>query len=129
MIVGFVTARREAIVSLTVCGPHHQQDEVRALVDTGFTGELTLPSRLITQLGLPWDHADHGILADGSETDFDVYAATVIWDGIRRLITVGAVEGLPLVGMTLLDGYELKVLVHSGGTVTIRPLGDGEGCV
>jgi len=85
-----------------------------------------LPPRLVTRLALRWDHAEHGILADGSETDLDVYEATALWDGSPRVVTVGAIEGVPLIGMTLLDGYELRVVVRSGGTVTIRSLNDGE---
>jgi clan AA aspartic protease len=126
MIVGSVIAAREAIVSLTVRGLDGRREDVQAVVDTGFTGELTLPPRLVTRLALRWDHAEHGILADGSETDLDVYEATALWDGSPRVVTVGAIEGVPLIGMTLLDGYELRVVVRSGGTVTIRSLNDGE---
>jgi clan AA aspartic protease len=126
MIVGSVTAGREAIVFLTIRGLGDRQKEVRAVVDTGFTGELTLPPGVIADLELPWNHADHGILADGSETDFDVFEATVLWDGSPRVVAVGAVEGEPLIGMTLLHGYEVRLVVRSGGAVTIRSLHDGE---
>ena len=54
MIVGVVTASREAVVSLTVRGPRGRAQEVQAVIDTGFDSSLTLPARLITALELPW---------------------------------------------------------------------------
>ena len=44
---------------------------VEALIDTGFTGFLSLPLATITALGLPWHFRDVGTLGDGSEVIFD----------------------------------------------------------
>jgi predicted aspartyl protease len=61
-------------------------------------------------------------LANGAKEDFDVYSATMIWDGQERLIEVDVTNTDPLVGMLLLNGYELRVEVTPGGTVTIETL-------
>ncbi len=54
MMTGVVNANREATIRLVVIGPSGQQQEIEAIIDTGFTGFLTLPAVLIAALGLPW---------------------------------------------------------------------------
>ena len=63
-----------------------------------------------------------GILGDGSVCMFDVYETSVIWDGQVRTIEVNESETDPLVGMGLLEGYELKIQGIAGGLVTITAL-------
>jgi len=60
--------------------------------------------------------------ADGSIDVFDVYVATVIWDGRRRTVEVEAADTEPLVGMSLLDRQSLQIDVVGGGVVTITAL-------
>jgi hypothetical protein len=49
-----VNANREATIRIVVSGPSGQQQEIEAIIDTGFTGFLTLPPALIQALGLAW---------------------------------------------------------------------------
>lgn len=122
MITGIVTTAREAVISLTVRGPTGQEQEIQSVIDTGFDGSLTLPPALIAALELPWRRRGRALLADGNESVFDIYEATVMWDGIPRRISVDEVDIIPLVGMALLYGYELTVQIVEGGSVLIRPL-------
>jgi clan AA aspartic protease len=122
VIRGRVTANREAIIRLTVRGPAGQQQRVKAVIDTGFDGWLSLPSSLIGLLGLPWSRRGRALLADGSESIFDIYEATVLWDRRRRRIPVDEADTDPLVGMALLEGYVLNAQVCAGGKVTLKPL-------
>lgn len=122
MISGMVNANREATIRLVVIGPSGKQQEIEAIIDTGFTGFLTLPPVLIEGLGLSWLSRQPGILADGSVDIFDVYTVSVWWDGRLRVIEVEAAETDPLVGMSLLDGYTLRVDIRAGGIVTISAL-------
>ncbi len=62
------------------------------------------------------------MLADGSNSVFDIYEAAVTWDGRPRRIAVDEADCAPLVGMSLFYGYELTVQVVDGGSVVIRPL-------
>jgi clan AA aspartic protease len=121
MITGVVRAR-EALIRLKVRGPRGRERTIEAVVDTGYTGSLTLPPTLIAALGLRWQSLDRGTLADGSECLFDVYEATVVWDRRTRRILVDEADTEPLVGMGLLSGYELKVQVRPRGKVTIKRL-------
>jgi clan AA aspartic protease len=122
MIRGVVTADREARVRLSVRGPAGQLQKIRAVIDTGFDGSLTLPPPLIALLGLPWRRRGRAVLADGSDCLFDIYEAIIVWDRRRHRIAVDAANTTPLVGMGLLNGYELNVQVRTGGKVTIQRL-------
>ncbi len=121
MITGVVRAR-EARIRLTVRGPRGREQTIEAIIDTGYTAWLTLPSSLVAALGLRWRSLDRGTLADGSECLFDVYEATVVWDRRERRVLVDEADTDPLVGMGLLTGYELKMQVRSRGKVTIKRL-------
>jgi predicted aspartyl protease len=88
MITGVVTASRQAIIRLTVGGPERQEQEITAVIDNGFDGTLTLPLMLIATLGLVWRRRGRALLADGSESLFDIYAAIIVWDGEPRRIAV-----------------------------------------
>jgi clan AA aspartic protease len=122
MISGVVTAEREAIILLVVHGAAGQEEKVPAVIDTGFDGSLSLPSATIARLGLAWRRRGGALLADGSESIFDIYEAVVMWDGRPLRIAVDAADMLPLVGMSLLDGHELTIQVRPNGGVTITPL-------
>jgi clan AA aspartic protease len=122
MINGIVTASRNAVIRLIVRGPTGHSERIRALVDTGYNGWLTLPSELIERLALPWRRISFATLADGSETAFDIYEGAVVWDRRPRRIPVDESECITLVGMALLEGYELNVQVRRAGKVTIRSL-------
>ncbi len=122
MITGIVTVAREAVISLTVRGPNGQEQEIEAVIDTGFDGSLTLSPALLTALGLPWRRRGRALLADGNESVFDIYEATVIWDGTARRVSVDEVDVMPLVGMALLYGYELTMQIVEGGRVLLKPL-------
>ena len=90
MIQGLVNAALEAVVTLTVQGPTGQSREIEAVIDTGFSGFLTLPTALVGELGLPYQYRSRAILADGSEAFFHVYDVTVLWDSqLIRIETDG----------------------------------------
>ena len=121
MITGSVQSR-EGRIRLKVRGPRTQEQELEAVIDTGFTSSLTLPLALIASLGLRWKSIDRGILADGTECLFDVYVGKVVWDGKERRILVHEADTDPLLGMALLSGYELKMQIRTRGKVTIKRL-------
>ena len=122
MITGIVNANREATIRCMVMGLQGHQQEIEAIIDTGFTGFLTLPPLLVTTLGLPWLCRQPGMLADGRVEYFDVYVATVIWDGQPRTMEVEAADTEPLVGMSLLEHHSLRIDIRNGGIVTITAL-------
>ena len=128
MITGTVTADYEAVIRLFVQGPAGSAHEVNAIIDTGFNGFLTLPPALVTALGLMRRSRGRVLLANGSEELFDIYGVTVLWDGQQRYVEADAVDTTPLVGMSLLDGYDLHIQVADGGQVVIQASGQGSPC-
>ena len=122
MMMGNINSRREAIIQFAVLGENNQRQAIKAVIDTGYTGFLTLPSAIITKLGLTWYMQEEGILGNGSLFLFNVFEASVIWDGQLKSIEVNDSETDPLVGMGLLEGYELNIQGFVGGLVTIKPL-------
>ena len=121
MITGLVRGGREATIRVRVRGAGGQERDVETVIDTGFTGSVTLPLSLITSLGLPRAGWGKAILADGSRIAFDLYEAMVIWDGQPRRVFAHEAPS-PLIGMKLLHGSELRIQVIDGGDVTIAPL-------
>ena len=122
MIRGSVSPDLEATIPLVVLGVAGSGQEIQAVLDTGFTGELTLPLPIINSLGMTWLGTEEGILADGSVEVFHVYSTSVMWDGQTRSIEVDAIEADPLVGMKLLRGHSLQMDVIPGGNVTVARL-------
>jgi clan AA aspartic protease len=121
MITGVVQSN-EGRIRLKVKGLRGREQEVDAVIDTGYTASLTLPPVLVAALGLRWRSVDRVTLADGSECVFDVYEARVVWDGKVRQILVDEADADVLVGMRLLRGCELRMQVRARGKVTIKPL-------
>lgn len=120
MILGAVNDSYEAVIPLTVQGPSGQAREVEAVIDTGFTGFLSLPSVLVVELGLPFLTNESAMLADGSLVRFDIHDATALWDGQPRRVYAHLSDTTPLVGMRMLDRHNLNVDVEDGGRVVIQ---------
>lgn len=101
-------------------GGDGQSLEIEAVIDTGFDGELTMPEAAIRRLGYPYAGSAGGVLADGSEVQFDYHEGRVLWHGIARPVAVIAAEGQPLVGMALLHSSRLKMDAVPGGEVLVE---------
>ena len=119
MIRGAVT-RHEGIVRLSVFGRRGQRETVEAVVDTGYDGFLTLPPTMIRELELEWLSNGHAVLADGSECLFDLHEGEVIWDRRHMLIQIDSSDATPLIGMRLLEGFELTMQIRQDGPVLIK---------
>ncbi len=122
MIVGKVNAKRDAVISITVQGQQNRQIEVEAVIDAGYNGFLILPAAMVQSLSLQYLARTQSMLANGKMEDFDVYAATILWDEQERLIEVDVTGAESLVGTALLDGYELRIQFQPEGNVNILPL-------
>ncbi len=116
-----MNAAYEAVVPLGIQGPDGQTLDIEAVVDTGYSGFLTLPVALVDGLGLPFAYVGQAFLANDEEVTFDVHDVTVLWDGQPRDIEADATGSTPLMGMLLLDKHNLNIEVESGGRVVIQP--------
>lgn len=122
MIMGQVAASREAIIPVSLLGTNGQVEMTDALIDTGFTGFVTLPLQRLAQLGFAYEGIIDARLGDGWEVELDMFVGTVFWDGQAREVLILAAEGKALVGMALLAGYRVTLDVADNGRVTIEQL-------
>ncbi|MBE9212213.1 clan AA aspartic protease [Plectonema cf. radiosum LEGE 06105] len=120
MITGFVNVEFEPIIPLSIRRADGKVFKQDAIVDTGFNGWLSLPPDLIAELNLKWKRRGRAVLGDGSECVFNIHEAVVVWDDTLLTIPVDEADAEPLVGMSLMEGYELKMQIFEGGCVEIR---------
>lgn len=120
-----ITGRVEnfhAFVPVVFRLPGRRDVTIEFVVDTGFVGFLTLPPAAVTTLGLPFLHDTAANLADDSEVQLSVHAATIVWQGVEQRVRVLATGKRPLLGMALLNDQELVVQCTDGGLVTVDTL-------
>ena len=122
MITGVVNAEFEPIIPLSIRRADGKVFTQNAIIDTGFNGWLSLPPDLIAELNLRWKRRGRAILGDGSECVFNVYEAVVIWDSTLLTIPVDEADAEPLVGMSLMEGYQLTMQIFEGGQVELRQI-------
>lgn len=120
MIQGEVNAVREATVSLILRPAADGMPLIIvAIIDTGFSGYISLQSQQISTLQLPPLNRRSFFLADNQEVDFATYAVIVDWDGTDRGVVAIKSDGTPTIGMGLLYGSRLTIDVVDGGKVTM----------
>jgi clan AA aspartic protease len=122
VIQGTVNTQNEPVIFLTIRGFQGQELNTEAVIDTGFSGHLSLtPEQRDFLKLLPSEVAD-STLADGTIKTVLLYTVIVVWDGIERLALAVADDVTPLVGMALLEGHRLTIDAISGGNVEISRL-------
>lgn len=91
-------------------------------LDTGFTGDLTLPSEVIRQCGMTPEGERSVVLANGDEVYLRVWQGTTLWHERPCRVRVFQAEGEPLLGMNLLQGSRVTLDVLAGGNMVIEEL-------
>ncbi len=117
MITGTITNRR-AHITLPIRGAGGNGN-VEFTIDTGFTAYMTLPPAACIALKLPFLGSDTTFLADGTPRRLEYYQLIVNWDNEEREVDIIALESDPLIGMTMLEGYDVCLAVEENGTVHI----------
>ena len=92
------------------------------IVDTGFSGYLTLPISMVQRLGLTQVDTEEASLADGSVLRFGVYPVTVDWDEQERIVPAFATESSALLGISMLLGSIGTFEFQEGGSVDFDPI-------
>jgi len=120
MIIGRVNPHLEAIIPVMVRNSTGHLLTLDAVIDTGFSGYLTLPLAVITALQLPFLSSRVFSMGNNAQANFDVYKATLRWNEEERDVKVLASEVHPLVGMSLLKGFRITIDAIDGGEVRIE---------
>ena len=110
----------EAVVPVIIQDNTGRSQTLNAVIDTGFSNYLTLPSAMITTLQLRFAESRAFSLGDNKKVNFDLYEAVLLWDGDECDIVVLASDTFPLIGMSLLKDFRLFVDVIDGGEVRIE---------
>lgn len=110
----------EAWVEVSVMDVDGRLQQYDVIVDTGFTGWLTLPAADIRRLGLNRIGSRDGITASGHAEEFDYYRTMVSWHGHLHEIEIFRSIDQPLLGMELLEGSMVTVDAREGGEIVIE---------
>ncbi len=92
---------------------------LETVIDTGFSGLMTLPDTTVEQMSLKKIGQARTYLADGIEREYDLYKVDVDWFGESRSIEVLCMGRFPLLGMAMMDGLDLRVRVEDGGAIAL----------
>lgn len=106
---GQIDEKNQLWVEITVAGDHNQKT-IKAVVDTGFTGELQLPLTVAVPLGLRLDGVGTFEYANGKKSREMLFSGSISWGTTTRLVTVNVADSeSALLGSGLLHGYVLLV--------------------
>lgn len=122
MTTGWINRDHELVVPLTVLDSNDASLVLECVVDTGFSGDLTLPPAIIQRLRLGQAEAITVITANEAATRLNAYRGVILWQRQRRAVRIIEAEGTPLIGIGLLWGNLLTAAITDNGDVTIGPL-------
>ncbi len=114
MISGQVSIRRdasqlEARITIDIAGDDRIFRSVEVLIDTGFTGALSLPESAAHELGLSSARAERVTLADGRSIRANVHAGRILWHGQPLDVRVQTLGSYPMIGTALLANCRLTI--------------------
>ena len=119
-MTGYVSAREpEPRLVVHVLDNRGTAVAVEAVIDTGFTGYMTLPIRIVDALRLERTTDRRMRLADGRSRRLPAYSAQIIWHDNPITISAPAIPGKPFVGMSLLWDCDLAIAVRENGRVAV----------
>ena len=122
MIRGKVNVNQQALINVDFMDGEGRPRPLEVILDTGFTGYLSLPRESINQLGLSSVGQRTFELANGELFEFQVYLESVSWHGRPSDVLILESDSVPLLGMTLLWGSRVTMDALDGGEVTIEEL-------
>ncbi len=123
MTSGRVIATRKPLVPVTILDSQSNPHTIQFILDTGFNGQLLLPTQYMNRLGLSVTEWIDARPATGVFVRVPCAEATVVWQGTRRRAEILQLDSEPLVGMGFLWNHRITIDAISNGPVTVTPLG------
>lgn len=120
MIVGFVEEESGGLfpyMDVLVRGPAGREIRVTALIDTGFNAYISLPHRMVNDLGLTRIGTDDVILANADRDAAELFLGEVDWGFSRHNVPVHQIGDEPAVGTALLRAHNLSIEFVRDGAV------------
>lgn len=121
MIRGRISEDGEAIiVPVAITDSDGRLWPLETVLDTGFVGDLSLPSTAIRRLGLVRAGSLNFILANGEPVRLRTYHTRALWH--YRLLDIEVTEtgDVPLIGVRMLRGSRVTMDMLPGGEVIIE---------
>lgn len=122
MIRGRVDGRRLIWVPLHIAGDRENFTTVEAVLDTGFSGTLTIPPHIVLDMGLSSDYYTDVTLGNDVPASLKTYSGFLLWHERLRAVPIFESAGAPLLGTRLLAGSRLIVQFRNGGEVVIEEI-------
>ena len=123
MTSGRVISTKKPLVHLQFLDNIGELHTIPLVLDTGFTGQVSLPTRYVDRLGLSMRISTRGHLANGEFIDIPTGYATTVWQGNRRRARVLQLGTEPLLGMEFIWNHRITIDAVPNGPVTINPIG------
>ncbi len=110
----------EARVDVGIAGSNSIFQTVAVVVDTGYSGALTLPELIAHELGLRSTQRRYVVLANGQTEQVGACAARLLWNGQPIDVLAHLMGDKPMIGTVLLANCRLTVDWWDGGDVIIE---------
>ena len=110
----------EARISVDIVGIIRIFRTLEVVVDTGYTGWMSLPEPIINDIGLHYAGIRPATLANGQTVPTDAYNAGLLWHGQPMDIVVQALNNKPMIGTELLANCRVTVDWWDGGAVVVE---------
>ena len=122
MIRGALNERLEPMVAVEISNGDGQYQPVNALMDTGFSQHLTLPPDTVERLGLKRVDRIPMTLADDRDIQVSVHEGFVKWLGQILQISVIAIDGPSMLGMSMLAKCKVTFNAQEGSELLIEEI-------
>ena len=110
----------EARIDIGIAGSNSIFQTVAVVVDTGYSGALTLPEPIAHELGLRSTQRRHVTLANGQTEQVGACAARLLWNGQPIDVLAHLMGDKPMIGTTLLAHCRLTIDWWDGGDVIVE---------
>jgi clan AA aspartic protease len=96
--------------------------DIEFIIDTGFDGELALPDDILAMLDVSMSETRFVQLAGGFRQRCDSYEVLLDWNDDERLVEVLTLDGNPLIGNGLWEGFFLQAENVGDGEVSLEAI-------
>ena len=111
MRIGDIVNNRP-LVKITIADNLKVQ-EMLAMVDTGFTGELKTTKEVGLDFGLEITHGEKVRLGDNRVVNMEAGVTIVEMEGIRKVVNVLFSKGMSVVGIEFLKKFKYNLYLYS----------------
>ena len=110
----------EARITVDIVGANQVFQTLEVVVDTGYTGWMSLPETVINAIGLDYAGIRPATLANGQTVPTAAYNAGLLWHGQPVDVVVQSLNNKPMIGTELLAYCHLAIDWWDGGDVIIE---------